>query len=97
MEVPKLFLPDHLKDCPGLPKNKWITKFVTLLNDGGDIVAQGICQSVGSECLLESRNESLREDQIVVQIVKCLNLDFVPADTIFGTRIWNLSHAIHDG
>ena len=41
MEVPvDLVLPDNLKDCPGLPRNKWVTKFVTLLNDGGDIVGE---------------------------------------------------------
>ena len=93
LEVPELVLPDHLNDCPGLPRSKWITKFVTLLNDGGDIVAEGICQSVDSK----SNDEPLGEDQVVVQIVKCLNLDFVPADTIFGTRTWQLSHAIHGG
>lgn len=96
-EVHELILPEHLRDCPGLPRHKWNTKFVTLLNDGGNIVAEGICQSMGSECLLDSDDEPLREDQILVQIVKCLNLDFVPSDTIFGSRKWNLSHAIHEG
>ena len=98
MEVPpELVLLDDLKDCPGLSQYKWITKFVTLLNDGGDIVAEGVCQSLDSEFVLESNNKPLGEDQVVVQIVKCLNLDFVLADTIFGTRKWKLSHAMYDG
>lgn len=49
-----------------------------------------------SEFVLEN-DEPLGEDQIAVQIVKCLNLDFVPADIIFGTRILQLSHALCDG
>ena len=98
MEVPpELVLPDDLKDCFGLPRYKWITKFVALLNDGEDIVAEGACQSLDSEFVLESNIEPLGEDQVVVQIVKCLNLDFVLADTIFGTRKWKLSHAMYDG
>ena len=98
MEVPpELVLADDLKGCPGLPRNKWITKFVTLLNDGGDIVAEGICQTVDFEKILQSNDELVSEDQVVVQIVKCLNLNFVPADTIYGTKKWKLSHAIHDG
>lgn len=97
VEVPELVLPDRLKECPGLPRYKWNTKFVTLFNDEGGIVAEGICQSIGSEFLLDSDDEPIREDQVLVQIVNCINLDYVPADSIFGSRKWSLSHAIHNG
>ena len=97
MDVPpELVLPDELKDCPSLPRNRWITKFVTLLNDGLDIVAECICQSVDSDFVLEN-DEPLGEDQVAVQIVKCVNVDVIPADTIFGTRKWQLTHAICEG
>ena len=68
-----------------------------ILNDDGEIVAEGICQSVDSDSILHSCDEPLGKDDVIVQIVKCINLDFVPAVVIFGSRIWKLSHAIHDG
>ena len=64
----ELILPDELQDCPGIPRSKWVTRFVTLLNGSGDLVAEGICQSVDSEFVLEN-DEPLGDDQVVVQIV----------------------------
>lgn len=82
--------------CEGLPRRKWVTKCVTLLNAKGIRVAKGICHCVDSSFVLGAEG-LLGEHQIAVQISASLCEDIVPSGWAYSMHAWPIKQAIYNG
>jgi hypothetical protein len=63
---PRLVLPKGIAQCEGFGRSSWITKCVTLTNESGVDVAQGICHSVKVDLVIDSDGMPLGNDRVAV-------------------------------
>jgi hypothetical protein len=90
-----------ISDCDileweGVPRHFWTTKCVSLHNDNGIAVGEGICHSVKSDLVVGSTGP-LRNTQVAVQISKSLKPDEFPDDWRYSVRAWPIIHVFYNG
>ena len=57
-----------------------MTKCVALKNEAGVVAGKGICHNISSDLVIDSVNQLLGDDCVVVQIVESLSKYNVPSD-----------------
>ena len=83
--------PKGIVQCEGIPRKSWMTKCVALKNDAGIVVGKGICHNVDSAFIIDSDNQPLGDNRVVVQIAKSLSDDDIRFDWVFQLRAWHIS------
>jgi len=71
-------LPSDVVVCNGIPHAKWITRCVMLRNEDSLDVANGVCQNINLELVIDMDRKPLNDDQVAIQIVESLCEDEVP-------------------
>ena len=89
--------PEGVVQCEGIPRKSWMTKCVALQNDAGVVVGKGICHNVDSALIIDSENQPLGDDCVVVQIAESLSECDVPSDWVFQLRAWHISRIFLNG
>ena len=87
---PRLVLSKGVAQCESFGRPSWITKCVTLINELGMDVAQGICHSVKADLVIDSNDMPLGNDCVAVQIAKLLVEDKLPSEWMFSIRAWHI-------
>jgi hypothetical protein len=95
-EVPFVISHRDIPECEGVPCHLWMTKCVSLHNEYGVAVGEGICHSVKSDLVVGS-NGPLGDTHVVVQILKSLKLDEFPDDWRYSVRAWPITHVFYNG
>jgi hypothetical protein len=72
-------LPLGIADCDGIPRAKWHPRAVTLRNEAGVDVANGVCQNVDPSLVVDSDRRPLGDDRVAVQIAESLCEEEVPS------------------
>jgi hypothetical protein len=85
-----------IPDCEGIPREQWMTNVVTLYNDVGIPVAEGICHSVRSDLVLGC-NGPLGDSLVAVQISKSLDPMDVPDEWKYSLRAWPIKQTYLNG
>ena len=57
-----------------------MTKCIVLKNEADMVVGKGICHNVSSDLVIDSDNQPLGDDRVVVQIAESLSEHDVPSD-----------------
>ena len=92
----ELVLPSSVLDCEGLPRSKWITKYMLLKDNNGDHVAIGACHNVCPNLVLGS-DGPLGLSKMAVQIIDVLIVEDKTSDRMFTLCAWNIMYAFYDG
>jgi hypothetical protein len=71
-EVPSMISDRDISECEGVLHHLWTTKCVSLHNEYGVAVEEGICHSVKSDLVVGS-NGLLGDTHVAVQISKSLS------------------------
>jgi hypothetical protein len=96
-EVVEDLVIDHdIPECEGVPRHLWTTKCVSLHNDGGIVVGEGICHSVKSNLVVGSTGP-LGNTHVAIQISKSLKRDEFPDDWRYSVRAWPITHVFYNG
>ena len=74
-----------------------MTKCVALQNDAGVVVGKGICHNVDSSLIIDSDNQPLGDDRVVVQIAESLSERDIPSDWVFQLKTWHISRVFLNG
>ena len=90
-------LPKGVVRCEGIPRNSQMTKCVALQNDAGIVVGKGIFHNVDADLIIDSDNQPLGDDHVVVQIPKSLSEHNIPSNWLFQLRSWHISHVFVNG
>ncbi len=90
-------LPIGLVQCEGLRRSLWITKCVTLKNDEGVDVAQGICNSVDADLVVDSDGKPLGDNRVAIQIAESLCEEVVPSEWMFSMHSWPITRVYLNG
>jgi hypothetical protein len=77
--IQQLLCDRDIPECKGVPRHLWTTKCLSLHNDDGITVGEGICHSVKSSLLVGSTGP-LGDTQVAIQISKSLKPDEFPDD-----------------
>ena len=67
---------------------------MTLTNESGVDVAQGIYHSINPDLVIDSDDMPLGNDRVVVQIAESLVEDKVPSKWMFSMRAWHICRVI---
>ena len=59
----------EIPECEGLPQRLWNTKCVTLVNEEGKLVREGMCHSVKSD-LVVGTNGPLDDSHVAIHICR---------------------------
>jgi hypothetical protein len=78
-EVQEVLSDRDIPEGEGVPRHLWTTKCVSLHNDGGIAMGEGICHSVKSNLVVGSTGP-LGNTHVAVQISKNLKPDEFPND-----------------
>jgi hypothetical protein len=70
---------------------------VTLTNESGVDVAQGICHSIKVDLIIDSDGMLLDNDRVAVQIAESLVEDEVPSEWMFSMRAWHIHRVFLNG
>ena len=89
--------PEGVVQCEGISRKSWMTKCVALQNDAGVVVGKGICHNVDSALIIDSDNQPLGDDCVVVQIAESLSECDVPSNWVFQLRAWHISRIFLNG
>jgi hypothetical protein len=79
-----------------VPRHLWTTKCVSLHNDDGIEVGEGICHSVKSDLVVGS-NRPLGDIHVAVQISKSLKPDEYLDDWRYSIWAWPIIHVFYKG
>lgn len=60
---------EEVPECEGLPRRLWNTMVVTLFNEAGELVGEGVCHSVNSDLVLGA-NGHLGDTHVAIHISK---------------------------
>jgi hypothetical protein len=90
-------LPEGVAQYEGFGRPSWITKYVTLTNESGVDVAQGICHCVNADLVIDSDGMRLGNDCVAVQIAESLVEDKVPSEWMFSMRAWHIHRMFLNG
>jgi hypothetical protein len=78
-KVPSMISDCDIPECEGVPRHLWMTKCVSLHNEYGVAVGEGICHSVKSDLVVRS-NGPLGDTHVAVRILKSLKPNEFPND-----------------
>jgi hypothetical protein len=79
-----------------VPRHLWTTKCVSLYNDNGIAVEEGICHSIKSNLIVGSTGP-LGDTHVVVQISKSLKPYEFPDNWKYSVRAWPIIHVFYNG
>ncbi len=82
--------------CDGIPRGLWATKFVTLKNDSGIPIAEGICHSVKSDLVIGSSGP-LGNTHVAVHVCKTLLDDETLDGWRYSVRAWPITNVYYNG
>jgi hypothetical protein len=82
-------------DCEGVPCHLWTNKSVSLHNEIGVVMGEGICYSIKSDLIVGS-TRPLGDTHFVVQILKNLKADEFPNDWRYSIRAWSIFHVFNN-
>jgi hypothetical protein len=83
-------------ECEGVPQHLWTTKCVSLHNENGDAVGEGIFHSVKSDLAIRN-NRPFSDTHVAVQISKSLKVDEFPDNWRYSVRAWPITHVFYNG
>jgi len=95
--IPSSTLPAGVALCDGIPRAKWNTKCVTLRNDAGEDVTNGVCQNVDPELVIDMDGRPLGDNRVAVQIAKSLCEEQVPSGWIWLMLSWDIRQVFLNG
>ena len=85
-----------IPECNGVPHHLWTTKCVSLHNNDGIAVGEGICHSVKSNLVVGSTGP-LGDTHVAVQISRSLKPDEFPDDWRYILAAWPITHVFYNG
>ena len=77
----------EVPDCEGLPRRLWNTKCVTLFNEEGRLVGEGMCHSVKLD-LVVGANGPLGDSHIAIQICRFHSKEDISQDLVYALVAW---------
>jgi hypothetical protein len=83
-------------ECEGVLHYLWMTKCVSLHNEDGVAVAEGICHSVKSDLVIGTSGP-LGKTHVVVQISKSMKEGEFSDDWRYSVRAWPIMHVFYNG
>ena len=87
-------LPAGVAQCKGILRRSWMTKCVTLKNEAGENVSKGVFHNLNSDLIIDSDNQPLGDDRVVVLIAESFSEHDVPSDSLFQLRSWHIINHI---
>ena len=76
-----------IPDCKGLPRRLWNTKCVTLINEEGKLVGEGMCHSVKSD-LVVGANGPLGDSHVAIHIYRSHSEEDISQDLVYALVAW---------
>ena len=76
-----------IPDCEGFPWRLWNTKCMTLYNEQGRLVDEGMCHSVKSDLVLGA-NGPLGDSHVAIHICRSHSGDDIPQDLVYALVAW---------
>jgi len=95
--IPAPTLPAGVAHCDGIPRAKWNTKCVTLRNNAGVDVANGVCQNVNPELVIDMDGRPFGDDRVAVQIAESLCEEQVPSGWVWSLLSWDIRNVFLNG
>ena len=92
-----LHYPKELRNVRAFLRKSLMTGCVALKNDASMVVGKGICHNVSSDLVIDSDNQPLRNDRVIVQIAESLSKHNVPSGWLFQLRSWHIKHVFLNG
>ena len=80
-------------ECEGLPRRLWNTRVVTLYNEAGVLVGEGVCHSVNSDLVLGA-NGPLGDTHVAIHISKTHSEEDLPEEQVCSLLAWPI-HLVH--
>ena len=77
----------EIPDCEGLPRRLWNTKCVTLYNEGGKLVGEGMCHSVKLD-LVVGANGPLGDSHVAIHICRSHSEEDISQDLVYVLVAW---------
>ena len=74
-----------------------MTKCVALKNEACVVVGKRICHNISLDLIINSDNQPLGDDHVVVQIVESLSEHDVPSGWLFQLKSWHISCVFLNG
>ena len=78
----------EIPECEGLPRRLWNTKCVTLYNEEGKLVGEGMCHSVKSD-LVVGTNGPLGDSYVAIHICRSHSEEDIPQDLVYPLVAWS--------
>ena len=76
-----------IPDCERLPWRLWNTKCVSLYNEQGRLVGEGMCCSIKSD-LVVGTNDPLGDSHVAIHIYQSHSKDNIPHDLVYALVAW---------
>jgi hypothetical protein len=95
-EVEELLFDRDIQEYKGVPRHLWTTQCMSLHNNDGIAVGEGICHSVKSDLVVGSTGP-LGDMHVAVHISKSLKLDEFPDDWRYSIWAWPIIHVFYNG
>ena len=73
----------EIPECEGLPRRLWNTKCVTLYNEEGRLVGEGMCHSVKSD-LVVGASGPLGDNHVAIHICRSHSEEDIPQDLVYA-------------
>ena len=77
----------EIPECEGLPRRLWNTKCVTLYNEEGRLVGEGMCHSVKSD-LVVGVNGPLSDTHVAIHICRSHSEEDISQDLMYALVAW---------
>ena len=87
------FVRVEIPDCEGFPRRLWNTKCVTLYNEDGKLVGEGMCHSVKSD-LVVGANGPLGDSHVAIHICRSHFEEDISQDLVYALVAW-LTKLVH--
>ena len=86
----------EIRECEGLPRRLWNTKCMTLYNEEGKLVGEGMCHSVKSD-LEVGANGPLRDSHFAIHICRFHSEEDIPQDLVYALVAWPMKLVHYHG
>lgn len=96
-EVHVPILPAGIAVCEGLPRSSWNTLNVTLTNDAGVDVANGVCFGVDADLVIDMDGQPLGDDRVAVLIAESLCESEIASSTMWSMLAWHIKRVFVNG
>jgi hypothetical protein len=90
-------LPPGVIVCDGIPRAKWVRRCVTIRDEVGNDVANGVCQNVDPELVIDMDGKALGDDRVAVQIAESLCEEVVPSAWRWSMHSWDIKRVLLNG